>query len=163
MSLHTVTTNTPVGDFHMITDENDIVRASGFGQLSALIQRLPTHTQPLQIEEVKDHPYQKLVTAYFNGDRDALSNIPHNQDSTDFTKAVWSAMSKIPYGTTASYKELAEAAKRPTAVRAVGTTCGNNRLILLVPCHRVIKSDGSIGNYLYGTDIKERLLALERD
>jgi methylated-DNA-[protein]-cysteine S-methyltransferase len=78
-----------------------------------------------------------------------------------FRREVVSHLADIPYGTTESYAALARAAGRPTAVRAVGSACSHNPLPLLLPCHRVVRSDGTIGQYLGGTEAKVALLALE--
>ena len=111
----------------------------------------------------QQHPYAAAVRAYCAGDRAALSTIPHQSRTTmtPFQRAVYQAMSRIPYGQVRSYKELAAAAGYPGAARAVGTACKNNPLPLLVPCHRVVPATGGIGNYLYGTAAKEALLRLE--
>lgn len=150
----------------MITERvganDDVVRASGFGKVESVRKRLPERLchQTLVVAEA-DHPYKKCVLDYFNGDKTALDQIPSGQDGSGFSRNVWRAIDNIPYGQTISYKQLAVASGRPTAVRPAGTVCSLNRLILLVPCHRVIKADGGIGNYLYGTNIKEYLLRLE--
>ncbi len=68
----------------------------------------------------------------------------------------------IAYGSTASYKEVAAAAGNPAAVRAVGSACSHNPVPVVVPCHRVVRSDGALGNYLGGADAKAALIALER-
>lgn len=145
----------------MIIDDEGRARASGFGALADLIKRLPEELHHVVLEKDDDHSYKRSVERYFAGDSAALDTIPRFQTGTDFQKAVWNAMSQIPYGKTISYKELAETAGNPAAIRAAGTICGLNKLILLVPCHRVVKSDGSVGSYLYGTDIKRSLLEHE--
>jgi methylated-DNA-[protein]-cysteine S-methyltransferase len=81
---------------------------------------------------------------------------------TEFQKQVWHQLSRIPYGETRSYKDIAKAVNNIKAYRAVGTANGKNPFSILVPCHRVIASDGSLGGYAGGLDIKERLLALEQ-
>ena len=78
-----------------------------------------------------------------------------------FRREVVEALPDIPYGTTASYGALAIEVGHPKAVRAVGSACANNPLPVIVPCHRVVRSDGTIGNYLGGTDAKRALLAME--
>lgn len=161
MSLKIITTDTPDGLFHIIIDQDDVARASGFGEASHLATRLPEELRFLEIETAQTHPYQALVTAYYNGDTAALDKIPRSQTGTDFQKNVWRAISKIEYGKTLSYKQLANESGNPSAIRAAGTICGLNRLILLIPCHRVLKSDGGIGSYLYGPVIKESLLRHE--
>ena len=161
-TLRAITTDTPEGEFHVIIDETDVARASGFGDLDELAKRLPEGLRGLAIMPEKDHPYEAHVRAYFAGDKTALDDIPRDQMGTDFQQRVWRAISDIPYGQTISYKQLADASGNPAAIRAAGTICGLNRLILLIPCHRVLKSDGSSGNYLYGVPIKESLLWRER-
>ncbi|MBF0517421.1 MAG: methylated-DNA--[protein]-cysteine S-methyltransferase [Nitrospirae bacterium] len=79
-----------------------------------------------------------------------------------FYAAVYKALREIPYGATRSYKELAAAAASPNAARAVGQAMGRNPIPIILPCHRVIASDGSLGGYTGGVTIKEQLLALER-
>lgn len=79
-----------------------------------------------------------------------------------FRLAVLRHLSRIPYGSTESYGEVALASGSPKAVRAVGSACATNPLPIVVPCHRVVRSDGSLGGYLGGLPAKERLLALER-
>jgi AraC family transcriptional regulator of adaptative response/methylated-DNA-[protein]-cysteine methyltransferase len=75
---------------------------------------------------------------------------------------VWRALQKIPLGKTASYTEIAEALGQPRAVRAVAQACAANKLALIVPCHRVIRSDGELGGYRWGLERKRALLARER-
>lgn len=157
-----VTTSTPDGDFHMLIDQSDIVRASGFGSADQLIRRFDTSVSVHDIRRIDAHPHTRHIAAYYNGDTQALARIPSQQHGTDFQKRVWQAMCTIPYGQTLSYALLAEASGNIKAVRAAGTICGLNRLILLVPCHRVIKSDGTIGSYLYGSAIKQSLLNHEK-
>ena len=82
---------------------------------------------------------------------------------TDYVqRTVWKALKAIPYGTTSTYLEIAQAIGRPTAVRAVARANGDNRLAILIPCHRVIGSDGSLTGYGGGLWRKQRLLDLER-
>jgi methylated-DNA-[protein]-cysteine S-methyltransferase len=78
-----------------------------------------------------------------------------------FRRTVLTHLRDIAYGETASYAMVAEASGSPAAVRAVGSACANNPLPIVVPCHRVVRSDGSIGQYLGGTDTKQALLAME--
>lgn len=153
-----MTIATPDGEFHVIIDSHDVARASGFGTAADLVKRLDPSLEPSDVEQIKNHPYQNYVLDYYNGDTTALDKIPRLQSGTEFQKRVWHAMSAIPHGQTLSYKQLADASGNPAAIRAAGTICGLNKLILLVPCHRILKSDGSIGSYLYGPVIKGSLL-----
>ncbi|MDG0968481.1 MAG: methylated-DNA--[protein]-cysteine S-methyltransferase [Porticoccaceae bacterium] len=100
------------------------------------------------------------LTAYFTGKRRAF-DIPLITAGSDFQKTVWHALQSIEYGSTISYKQLAAAINNPDAVRAVGTANGANALAIIVPCHRVIASNGTLGGYGGGLSLKRRLLSLE--
>jgi len=89
------------------------------------------------------------------------ADIPLDVKGTAFQEAVWRELRKIPAGETRSYSEIAAAAGNPKAVRAAGSANGANNVAVLIPCHRVLRSDGSIGGYAYGTGIKEELLRRE--
>ena len=98
---------------------------------------------------------------YFAGDRKEFT-VPLAPSGTPFQLAVWTQLTKIPYGSTASYGDIARAlGKRPVAARAVGLANGANPISVIVPCHRVIGSDGSLTGYGGGLDRKELLLRLE--
>ncbi len=88
--------------------------------------------------------------------------LPLDVRGTAFQEAVWQALKAIPAGETRSYAELAAAAGRPGAVRAAGTACGSNPLAVVVPCHRITRSDGGLGGYAYGVERKRALLDRER-
>lgn len=88
-------------------------------------------------------------------------DLPIDVAGTAFQQAVWAALRAIPPGETRSYKEIATAAGKPGAVRAAGSACGDNGLAVLIPCHRVVRSDGGLGGYAYGLARKETLLKRE--
>jgi len=98
---------------------------------------------------------------YFAGQRRAF-DLALDPQGTEFQRQVWQALVAIPYGETTSYGELARRIGRPAAVRAVGAANGRNPLPIIVPCHRVIGSDGSLTGYAGGLAIKRALLDLER-
>lgn len=137
---------TPVGFLVMNLDKEGRVVESTFSQVKTMD------------ETDENHPYTKLIRQYFDGDLSALSRINFCINSSSFYEKVYSEMAKIPPGETLSYKELATRAGNPNAVRAVGTACKKNKLPLIVPCHRVIKSDGSLGEYVFGPKMKNFLL-----
>ena len=89
-------------------------------------------------------------------------DLPLDIRGTAFQARVWRALQKIPLGKTASYSEIAAALGQPKAVRAVAQACAANKLALIVPCHRVIRSDGDLGGYRWGLERKRALLARER-
>ena len=88
--------------------------------------------------------------------------LPTDVQGTAFQQAVWAALRAIPPGETRSYGEIAAAIGRPGAVRAAGSACGDNRLAVLIPCHRVLRSDGALGGYAWGLERKQALLAREK-
>ena len=87
--------------------------------------------------------------------------MPLAPEGTTFQCSVWKALQTIPYGQTISYKELAERVENPKACRAVGTANGRNPIAIIIPCHRVIAANGTLGGYAGGLDIKTILLKLE--
>ncbi|MBI3331611.1 methylated-DNA--[protein]-cysteine S-methyltransferase [Candidatus Peregrinibacteria bacterium] len=92
-------------------------------------------------------------------------SFPLDLGGTPFQKAVWKEVAKIPYGETRSYKQVAQAIRRPTAFRAVAQSIGANPVAIIIPCHRVVASPGStqpLGGYAWGVDLKKRLLDHER-
>lgn len=103
----------------------------------------------------------KQLDEYFLGVRQQF-NLPLKfVAGTEFQRQVWTQLSKIPYGQTISYKQLAEQLGRPTAYRAVANANGKNPISLVIPCHRVISNSGELGGYTGGVDIKRVLLELE--
>ncbi|AUW60170.1 bifunctional DNA-binding transcriptional regulator/O6-methylguanine-DNA methyltransferase Ada [Sphingobium sp. SCG-1] len=91
-----------------------------------------------------------------------IANLPVDVQGTAFQQAVWDALRAIPAGETRTYSQVAASIGKPGAVRAAGSACGDNVLAVLVPCHRVLRTDGTLGGYAYGLERKEKLLALER-
>jgi O-6-methylguanine DNA methyltransferase len=106
-------------------------------------------------------PGGKAVVAYLTGLSADLGAVPLDMGGTPFQRAVWKAAAAIPRGETRTYAQIARAVGRPGAARAVGQALGANPVPLLVPCHRVIASDGTLGGFAGGLDLKTRLLALE--
>ena len=108
----------------------------------------------------KCFPVKLWLTDYFNGSQKNI-NFDLKLDGTVFQKKIWKELLKVPWGKTITYKGLAEKAGRPRAYRAVGNALGANPIPIIIPCHRVIKSDGSLGGYGSGIKIKKELLKLE--
>jgi AraC family transcriptional regulator, regulatory protein of adaptative response / methylated-DNA-[protein]-cysteine methyltransferase len=98
---------------------------------------------------------------YFAGERRAFS-VPLHSPGTEFQVRVWTALRDIPYGRTTSYEALAATVGRPGAQRAVGKANGDNRIAIVIPCHRVVRKDGTLCGYGGGLWRKRRLLELER-
>ncbi|MBS0160942.1 MAG: methylated-DNA--[protein]-cysteine S-methyltransferase [Nitrospira sp.] len=107
------------------------------------------------IEEAKAQ-----LNAYFAGERTTF-DLSLRMVGTDFQQRVWKALLAVPYGTTMSYAELTAKVAEPTAIRAVAAANGANALSILVPCHRIIGSNGEMTGYAGGVGVKRRLLGLE--
>ena len=98
---------------------------------------------------------------YFKGTRFEF-DMPLSLYGTDFQKSVWKSLSEIPYGETCSYKDIAVKIGNPKACRAVGMANNRNRIMIIIPCHRVIGANGSLVGYGGGLDVKAQLLAFEK-
>jgi methylated-DNA-[protein]-cysteine S-methyltransferase len=122
-------------------DEADYVR--GFKEVS-------------KIEVISD-----LLSDYFAGDIEAINAISVRQPGAKFSQDAWKAMRKVKAGKTLSYADLADRAGSAAAVRAAGSACAKNAIALVVPCHRIVKTGGALGNYAYGLSKKEWLLRHE--
>jgi AraC family transcriptional regulator of adaptative response/methylated-DNA-[protein]-cysteine methyltransferase len=106
-----------------------------------------------------DDLFDAIEHSFNTGDRSDLAF--DLRGATPFQQSVWEACLAIPAGETRTYADLARSIRRPNAVRAVGTALGANPIPVLIPCHRVLRSDGSLGGYAFGLPIKERLLDRE--
>jgi len=105
---------------------------------------------------------KRAIAAYLGGDLEALDELAVDPGGTEFQARVWAALRRIPPGRTASYTELALAVGAPSAVRAVGSANGQNPVPVVIPCHRVVRSDGTLGGYGGGLDRKRWLLDHEK-
>lgn len=152
---------TPIGTLFLVAREH-VLLGAGFRSFADLHQRMDDAEFGLGIKDAKRIPMiSELVENYFDGDLTSLNGISVRQPGSDFSQNVWKAMRKIPAGKTWSYGDLARKIGSPAAMRAVGTVCGKNLIAPIIPCHRVVKSDGAIGQYGYGVEVKEFLLRHE--
>ena len=152
---------TPIGNLYLIADQQ-ILLGAGFSGFDDLIPRLSPTDSVREIEQVNEIPViSELISDYFSGDISSLNSIKVRQPGAPFYQSVWKEMRKVPVGKTWSYSDLAKRAGSAGAVRAVGTACSSNLIAAIVPCHRIVKSGGSLGNYAYGVEVKEWLLKHE--
>lgn len=153
--------STPIGDLYLIS-YSTVLLAAGFTNFNNLLKRMDPIDTKLDFKDVKAIPkISDLVNDYFDGDLSALNSIEVRQPGTAFYQSIWKQMRKIPAGSTWTYAELAKRAGNAEAVRAAGTACGANLIAPIVPCHRIIKTGGALGNYGYGIKSKEWLLRHE--
>jgi methylated-DNA-[protein]-cysteine S-methyltransferase len=156
-------TLTAIGPFSVLAD-GEAVRAAGFTASVEQLARLAGIEPERVVARGGDHRALRAVQAYFAGDLSALDAVEtlDRPGAGRFQSAARQALRKIPAGSAVTYTQLADAAGNPRAVRAAGGACARNPIALIVPCHRVVRTDGTLGGYLYGLDIKRALLEHER-
>ena len=157
------TISTPAGPFTMIVDSDGQVLASGWSDdpeyLKALVHK---SIRPLTLVDKPD--LGEVTTAaktYHQGDLTAIDNIPVLQRSGEFLEHAWDVLREVPAGAPVSYTEYAARSGRPAAIRAAASACARNAAALFVPCHRVLRTDKTLGGFRYGLDVKRWLIAHE--
>jgi methylated-DNA-[protein]-cysteine S-methyltransferase len=158
-------TKTPIGRLAVVSDEQGRLRAVHFAdhepRLARELRRLYGENG-FVLEPARDPAgLTSALDAYFAGDLRIIDRLPVETGGTPFQRSVWAALRTIPCGTTLSYAALARQIERPSAVRAVGLANGANPVAVVVPCHRVIGSNGSLTGYGGGMERKRWLLAHE--
>lgn len=153
---------TPIGRFALVADEAGRLRAADFADPDSHIERLVRQWAASIQRAANPGGLSAAIARYFAGELAAIDGLPTAADGTPFQRAVWQALVEIPCGETRSYGEIARRIGRPAAVRAVGLANGANPIAVIVPCHRVIGSDGSLTGYGGGMERKQWLLAHER-
>lgn len=153
------TMSTPIGTLALLVQHDTLV-AAGFTDVDDQYARLHTET-PMRI--VNDlGRFSAAMSSYFDGDVEAMNDLPVAQPGGAFRQAAWKVMREVPAGEVISYGELAARAGNAGAVRAAGSACSQNMVAPIVPCHRIVRTGGGLGDYYYGLAVKEWLLAHER-
>lgn len=140
-------------EYHLLLDGADAARFATFGPLPLAYLDKAT--------PAPDHPAAQLLQRYAAGELDAVAGIAAHQVGTEFQLAVWRALREVPAGTTVTYRELASLSGHPKAIRAAASACAKNPIPLIVPCHRAIHADGTLGGYAFGPEVKAALLRHE--
>jgi methylated-DNA-[protein]-cysteine S-methyltransferase len=152
---------TPVGALSLISREHILI-AAGFTSQDELLSSISKQDRQLESKKVSQIPIiSDLVSDYFDGDLRALDGIKVDQEGASFSQSAWRVMRKISPGRTLTYADLAKRAGSEDAVRAAGSACARNLIALVVPCHRIVKTGGALGNYAYGLKYKQWLLSHE--
>ncbi|MBM3710904.1 MAG: methylated-DNA--[protein]-cysteine S-methyltransferase [Actinobacteria bacterium] len=155
------TLKTPVGALSLISREHILI-AAGFTSQDELLCSISKQDRQLESKKVSQIPIiSDLVSDYFDGDLRALDGIKVDQEGEKFSQSAWRVMRKISPGRTLTYADLAKRAGSEDAVRAAGSACARNLIALVVPCHRIVKTGGGLGNYAYGLKYKQWLLSHE--
>jgi methylated-DNA-[protein]-cysteine S-methyltransferase len=152
--------NTPFGKFVLISDDYHLLKLCPFEHFTGQMQNSSEDTYPLRSAV-------KWLDAYFSGEAPSPKALPLSLKGTPFQEQCWKLLQEIPYGHTTTYKEIALklAANSPSgkmSCQAVGQAIHKNPIAIIIPCHRVIGSNGSLIGYASGLDLKQKLLIHER-
>lgn len=149
--------NSKMGSIYFVASEKGLQGVHLKKQRVPLVKSLKSESPEVKIlsESVRQ------MNEYLDGKRKSF-DLPMDIEGTEFQKRVWKELSRIPFGKTCSYSDVAKKIKNEKAVRAVGSANGKNPLCIIVPCHRVIAADGTLGGYSGGLKFKSKLLELER-
>jgi len=175
--LHSTTFNSLIGPLFLAASENGLVALEFDARLPGQLTIRPnprdlrserqysdtrrtSHGIRFEESAASMRPYISELEEYFAGKRRAFT-FSLDLRGTDFQRACWQALLQIPYGETRTYADIARAVGRPSGFRAVGMANNRNPVAIVVPCHRVIASDGSLCGYGGGLDVKRKLLELE--
>lgn len=157
--------SSPFGFLNIIIRKGRLIylnwdEADCYGKMVRIFSRFPGDITPDDHEVFSETKRQ--LDEYFKGERRQF-DLPIDVDDTDFRRKVWGKLQKIAYGGTLSYKEVAERCGKRGGARAVANACGANPLAIVIPCHRVVGSEGKLGGYTGGIDKKRGLLAIENE
>ncbi len=160
----TATVDTPLGPFSAVVDADGAVVASGWtAEVDELLVLVHPALRPSIVAARADlGAVTDAVLAYHRGELAAIDDVVVQQRSGEFLTSAWDVLRTVPAGAPVSYTELAAKTGRPAAVRAAASACARNAAALFVPCHRVLRSDGSLGGFRWGLPVKRWLLAHER-
>ncbi len=160
VTIHWTQAMTSLGRMLVAWTDRGVCRLSFDEEAEALTRRFPAaQLHPAGGEAAQ---FVAAIVAEVETPRTG-ADIPVDVRGTAFQEAVWKALSEIPSGETRSYAQIAASIGKPAAVRAVGSACGANPVAVLIPCHRALRTDGTLGGYAYGLDIKTELLKREAD
>ncbi len=156
-SLYHARIDSPLGTLLAVSDEHSLIALDFDDSKYATTkpETIAKITKPLA-------SIKRELGEYFNRKRTSFAT-PISVQGSELQKKVWAALIHIPYAITKSYSDIAIAIRNPTAVRAVASAIGKNPLVIIVPCHRVISKDGTLGGYGGGLQRKKQLLSLEKN
>ena len=156
------TLDTPIGPFTAVVDPDGAVLASGWtAALDDLVPLIHPSLRPADLREGHLGAVGEAITRYHAGDLSAIDDVPVRQRSGEFLAHAWDVLRTVPAGAPITYTEYATKAGRPAAVRGAASACARNAAALFVPCHRVVRTDGTLGGFRWGLPVKQSLLEHE--
>jgi methylated-DNA-[protein]-cysteine S-methyltransferase len=160
MTAYSSTVTTPIGPFTAIVNSDGAVLDSGWtASIDDLLPVVSPRLRPTQLTQRPDlGAVTKAVLTYHDGDLSTIDSIEVSQSSGGFLEHAWEVLRTIPAGKPTSYTDFAALAGRPNAIRAAASACARNAAALFVPCHRILRSDGTLGGFRWGLPAKRWLL-----
>lgn len=161
--LYATTLPTPAGTFTALHDGEGVLATGFTADPDSLRRLLPASRRAAPLRPAGDaDPLGATLAAYFAGDLHAIDDVAVSARGTAYQQRVWATLRTVEPGTPVSYAELARRTGSPAAARAAGSACGRNPTAVVVPCHRVVRGDGSLGGFAWGLEVKRWLLDHER-
>lgn len=162
----TTTVPTPDGPLTLLWDDGAVLAAGWTDNAEVVVARVRATDRPSAVEtvtadDVRLAGVREAVEAYYSGDVQAIDAVAVRQFGTALQQRGWALLRQIPAGRPLSYSQFAQALGSPSAVRAAASICARNAPALFVPCHRVLRGDGSLGGFAWGVDVKRSLLDRE--
>jgi methylated-DNA-[protein]-cysteine S-methyltransferase len=156
------TISTSLGPFTAVVDADGAVLTSGWtASTDELMPQVHPSLRPQELVEGAIGAVADAVVRYHGGELSAIDDVPVRQRSGPFREHAWDVLRAVPAGAPVTYTEFAAKSGRPAAVRAAASACAMNAAALFVPCHRVLRTDGTLGGFRWGVEIKDKLLAHE--
>lgn len=153
--------DTADGPFGILVRDGSVIASGWTDRPDALLERLAPAHRPTEIAEGKTGGAADAVRAFYAGDVAPIMMVPVTQHGTTLQQAGWRALRTITPGAPLTYSEFAVHLGSPSAVRAAASICARNAPALFVPCHRVLRADGTMGGFAWGVPVKQSLLARE--
>ena len=158
----TSTITTPIGPLTLLASDGVLRAASFTDEPGEVHARLGATERQDELRRTDDlGPITDALRAYFDGEVEAIDDLPVQQAGNNWFQSAWKVMREVPAGSTITYRELAARVSDPSNARVAGFACARNQIVLVVPCHRIIRTGGSLGDYYYGLDVKSWLLRHE--
>jgi methylated-DNA-[protein]-cysteine S-methyltransferase len=156
------TIDTHIGPFTAVVDADGAVLASGWtADLDELLPQIHPSLRPTELVPGDIGAVGEAIIRYHDGELSAIDDVPVRQRSGEFLEHAWDVLRTVPAGAPVTYTEYAAKSGRPAAVRAAASACARNAAALFVPCHRVLRTDGTLGGFRWGVEVKRKLLTHE--
>jgi methylated-DNA-[protein]-cysteine S-methyltransferase len=155
------TYHTPIGPFTAVVSDGAVLASGWTAELDDLVPLIHLTLRPTDLQQGELGAVGEAILAYHGGDLSAIDDVAVRQRSGAFLEYAWDVLRTVPAGAPVTYTEYAAKSGRPAAVRAAASACARNAAALFVPCHRVLRTDGTLGGFRWGLPVKRALLEHE--